>query len=126
MLRVLFLDDDLNFRDSITRALCKQGVEVTEVSNLPAFESRILENQFDLVILRKKLLGRNYLELIENFKQYLSKSQIILLGITPAAECRIAAYQAGYDQLLEDPVHRELLLAVAQTAMRRVFLTHKR
>lgn len=112
--RILVVDDNELFRDSIVETLRRQGYEIENAKDGPSaielFESR----GFDLVISDMKMPGMTGIELLEQIKKLNSEIPFLIITAYGAIETAVDAMKKGaYDFIQKsDNLLRELELTV--------------
>jgi DNA-binding response OmpR family regulator len=101
--RVIVVEDDSDFRESVVEYLVLSGLDVTGVESALEFYQSISSQSYDVVILDIGLPDQNGLVLAEYVRNN-TDMRIIMLTAQSALESKISAYQAGADIYLVKPV----------------------
>jgi len=117
--RIIVVEDDFDFRDSIVEYLTLSGFDVTGVGSAMEFYRTIAEQNFNLTILDIGLPDQSGLVLAEYVRNN-TDMRIVMLTAQYAQESRITAYRAGADIYLVKPVDLSELLASIQSILGRL------
>jgi len=101
--KVIVVEDDNDFRESMVEFLELNGLDVTGVESALEFYQSISRQSFEVVILDIGLPDQNGLVLAEYVRNN-SDMRIIMLTAQSSLESKISAYQAGADIYLVKPV----------------------
>jgi DNA-binding response OmpR family regulator len=101
--RVIVVEDDSDFRESMVEYLELSGLDVTGVESALEFYQSISSQSYDVVILDIGLPDQNGLVLAEYVRNN-TEMRIIMLTAQSSLESKINAYQAGADIYLVKPV----------------------
>ncbi|KZK75084.1 MAG: hypothetical protein A3K90_04525 [Pelodictyon luteolum] len=119
--RIIVVEDDLDFRESLMETLSLCGYEVVGARSALEFYQKVAENPCELVILDLGLPDQNGVVLAEYIRNN-TDMRIVVLTARGALESRIAAYRAGADTYLLKPVDTEELVATIESNLGRVGL----
>ncbi len=117
--RVIVVEDDLDFRDSIVQYLVLAGFDVTGVASALEFYQCIAREHYSLVILDIGLPDQNGLVLAE-YVRHNTEMRIIMLTAQTSQESKVTAYNAGADIYLVKPVDFSELLATLYSILGRL------
>ncbi|WP_449258662.1 response regulator transcription factor [Chlorobium limicola] len=101
--RIIIVEDDRDFRESIMEYLALAGFEVTGVSSALEFYLNIAEEQYLLVILDISLPDQDGLVLAEYVRKN-TDMRIIMLTAQSSQKSKVTAYESGADLYLTKPV----------------------
>jgi DNA-binding response OmpR family regulator len=111
--RVIIVEDDADFRDSIVKYLGNRGLDITGVGSAIEFYREVSSARFELAILDLALPDQSGIVL----SQYLranTRMRIVILTAKTSPDERLAGYEAGADLYMVKPVDfRELYATVA-------------
>ena len=104
---LLIVDDDLPFRDRLTKSMEKKGFIVESFSNSKSTSVRINEKDFDYAIVDMRLEDGSGLELIKLIKSKNSKTRSLLLTGYGNIATAVAAIKSGAIDYLPKPAEVE-------------------
>lgn len=117
--RLIIVEDDRDLREDLRDFLTLHGYEVTEVGTASECYVKLIEGNYDLLILDIGLPDQSGLVLAE----YVRKNtgiRIVVLSAKVNTEERIAGYEAGVDIYMIKPFDsRELLLMIGNFFLER-------
>jgi DNA-binding NtrC family response regulator len=97
---LLIVDDDEEFRDTISRRFTRRGYRVSEAADAEEALQMAQRRQFDVVILDMIMPGLSGLELLERMKQSTPECEAIMLTGQGTIETAVEAMKLGaYDYL---------------------------
>ena len=126
--RILVVDDNELFRDSIVETLKRQGYAIeTAPDGFYALE-KISQSSFDLVISDMKMPGMSGIELLERIRQTSSEVPFLIITAYGAIETAVEAMKKGAFDFLQksDSLIRELELTVERTLQYQKLLTENK
>ncbi|NTW55787.1 MAG: response regulator transcription factor [Chlorobiaceae bacterium] len=101
--RVIVVEDDRDFCDSLVEYLRLSGLDVTGVDSALEFYKTIADAEFDVVVLDIGLPDQNGIVLAEYIRNN-TDMRIIMLTAMTSLESKISAYKAGADIYLVKPI----------------------
>lgn len=101
--RIIIVEDDRDFRESLVESLLLAGFDVTGVESALEFYQNIATHDYLLVILDLGLPDQNGFVLAEYIRNN-TNMRIIVLTAQSSLDTRINAYQSGADMYLLKPV----------------------
>ncbi len=115
-IKLLIVDDEVNFLNSIAQRLELRDFEVTKAINGDEALSAVKKNKFDIALLDLKMPGMDGKQVLENLKREHKYIEVIILtghgSLESAVECtKLGAY--GY---LPKPYELDKLLEVLKDA----------
>ena len=115
--RILVVDDNELFRDSIVETLRRQGYELDAARDGQNALEKISCSSFDLVISDMKMPGMSGIELLERIKQLDSEMPFLIITAYGAVETAVEAMKKGAFDFLQksDSLIRELEMTVERT-----------
>jgi DNA-binding NtrC family response regulator len=78
-IRVLLVDDEVDFTTSLSRVLSRRDFDVEVSSDGLSGLARIIQGNFDVVILDVKMPGMNGLQVLEEIRRLSLPTRVILL-----------------------------------------------
>jgi DNA-binding response OmpR family regulator len=117
--RIIIVEDDRDFRESIVEYLVLAGFEVTGVESALEFYRSISQQHFKVVILDIGLPDQNGLVLAEYVRNN-TDMRIVMLTAQSGLESRISAYEAGADIYLIKPIDFAELSASLKSILGRI------
>lgn len=125
--RVLLVDDEVDFLDSLTERMQLRGFEVTACASALAAIRRLEEEPFDAVVLDLQMPEMDGLEALRRFKKKEPDVELILLTGHASVESGVRAIQLGATSFLEKPVDLEALTShIVEAHENRLLLTRER
>ncbi|NTW83487.1 MAG: response regulator transcription factor [Chlorobiaceae bacterium] len=121
--RVIIVEDDKDFCDSMVEYLRLSGLDVTGVDSALEFYRNIAEAGFDVVVLDIGLPDQNGIVLAEYIRNN-TDMRIIMLTAQSSLESKINAYKAGADIYLVKPVDFSELSASILSILGRLDNNH--
>jgi DNA-binding NtrC family response regulator len=124
-IRVLIVDDEEIFVQSLTRVLRTRGMEVRGVYNGPSAVEAVSGEEFDVIILDMRMPGMDGLATLQAIRQKDSLTPVILLtGHEDIARVRMAL-KNGVVEFLLKPCDIEYLVAAIENASERKAITRE-
>ncbi len=117
--RIIVVEDDRDFRDSVVETLTLYGYEVTGAKSALDFYQKVAQKPYALVILDLGLPDQNGVVLAEFIRQN-TNMRIIILTARSSLESRVSAYKAGADTYLLKPVNTDELIASVESNLGRL------
>lgn len=117
-IRVLLVDDEVEFSDVVSKRLARRGLEVSVAADGPEAYSALEAGGYDVVVLDVKLPGVDGVQILKAIKKRFRRVEVILY--TGACDMKMAARSmaAGAFDLLLKPSGTEVLLARIKDAFR--------
>lgn len=117
--RIIIVEDDRDFRETMVKSLCLAGFDVTGVESALEFYKNIALQNYLLAILDLGLPDQNGIVLAEYIRNN-TDMRIIVLTAQGSLDSRISAYQAGADMYLLKPVNFSELTASISSILGRL------
>ncbi len=117
--RVIVVEDDNDFRESMVEYLLLKGLDVTGVESALEFYTRMSLQKYDLAILDIGLPDQNGLVLAEYIRNN-TEMRIVMLTAQSSLEIKINAYTLGADIYLVKPIDFSELSASIYSLLRRL------
>jgi two-component system, OmpR family, response regulator MprA len=122
--RLLVVDDDLDVRDSLRRALGYAGYAVTTVANGADALVSVAHAPVDLIILDVMMPMLNGLDTCRALRGRGDSTPVLLLTAKDAIDDRVDGLEAGADDYLVKPFALRELVARINALLRRTRPTH--
>ena len=117
-MRILVLEDEKSIADFVQRALSAQGHAVDVASDGIEGERRALASDVDLVVLDRKLPGREGLDVLRAIRAQKPALPVIVLTALGEVPDRVAGLDAGATDYVTKPFSVEELLARVRAHLR--------
>ena len=114
--KILVVDDNELFRESIADTLVRQGYDVTQAPDGAHALELVPKNRFDLVVSDMKMPGMSGIQLLEKIKQIDADLPFLIITAFGAVETAVEAMKKGaFDFILKsDSLIRELEMTVVR------------
>jgi len=111
--RILIVDDENNFRETLTDFLMDEGYQCDVAENARAATQLLQENQYDLLISDIKMPGNTNLELIQRVQEIAAGMPVILVTGHSTVQTAVEAFRLPVAAYIEKPLKfAELLIEV--------------
>lgn len=126
--RILVVDDNELFRDSIVETLRRLGHELDAAHDGPAALQKVAEFHYDLVISDMKMPGMTGIELLEKIKQRDPDLPFLIITAYGAIETAVDAMRKGAYDFLQKSDHliSELEMTVERTLQFQSLMTENK
>ena len=118
-MRILIVEDDIDFRTLLRLALEGAGHEVSEAPDAELGLDALRFGEHDLVLLDLELPDRSGLDLLHDVRAEGDEVPVLIVSGRPGVDDRVKALRLGADDYLVKPVHFEELEARIEAVMRR-------
>ena len=116
-MHVLFVDDDDDFRQTISRRLARQGHEVYEAAAPQVALKAAREQSFEVALVDLVLPGMNGVELLPRLKEITPDTEVILLTGESSIDTAVTAIRRGaFDYLTKPCSFDALTVTLAKAA----------
>ena len=115
-IKLLIVDDEVQFLDSITERLELRGFDVTKASRATEAIMVARDQKFDLALLDLKMPGMDGKELLEILKQEHQYLEVVMLTGHGSVESAVECTKLGAFGYLPKPYELEELLQVLKNA----------
>ena len=112
MAKILIVDDDRNIRKALSLFLEKSGHTVESSSNLHEGIKKSEKGEFEVVFLDVSLPDGSGLELLPQFKNTLSRPEVIIITGDGDPDGAELAIRSGAWDYIEKPCHSSILLCL--------------
>ncbi|MFH0945269.1 MAG: response regulator [Planctomycetota bacterium] len=123
--KVLVVDDETDFLDSLVRRLCRRGLEAVGVTSGEAALERLPREPFDVVVLDVKMPGMDGIEVLRRLKEKGIQVEVILLTGHASVESGVDGVELGAFDYLIKPVKLDDLMERIRDADERGQLVRK-
>ncbi len=120
---ILVVDDEAGFRDSVSRALRREGFSVLAADDGIAALEILRQQSVDLLLADLRMPGMDGLELLRAVKLIAPGTEVIMLSGHGTVEEAVAALKEGACDFLTKPFDRAPLIRVVHQALQRRALT---
>lgn len=117
--KIIVVEDDRDFRESMVEYLALAGFDVTGVSSALDFYQSIAREQYVLVILDIGLPDQNGFVLAEYIRKN-TNMRIVMLTAQSSLDSKVTAYRSGADMYLVKPIDFSELAASLQSVLGRL------
>jgi DNA-binding NtrC family response regulator len=114
--RILVVDDDSEFRRSLTKILQKAGYEVSAAHEGRQASESIGHEFYPVILLDVHLPGKSGVEVLKDIKLKSPKSRVIIISVNGDTEMHRQIERLGVFAYLHKPVKREEILNFAKLA----------
>ena len=119
--KVLIVDDEQDFLETIVKRLLKRQVDATGVDSGREAVRILQEQSFDVVILDVRMPGMDGIETLKEIKKKSPLTEVIMLTGHGSVESGIQGMQLGaFDYVIKPADFEELLEKVNQAAERKM------
>ena len=126
MIKVLITDDHPIVRQGIKQVLedCSDIKVLDEVGEGNELIKKIIENDYDVILLDISLPGRNGLDLLKEIKSLKPKLYVLMLSMHPEEQYAIRALKLGASgYLTKSSITDELITAIRKAALGKKYIT---
>lgn len=101
-LKVLFVDDEIDFLDTLMKRMKKRGVDVRGVGGGEEALKLLAENPPDVVVLDVKMPGMDGIQTLKEIKQRYPQVEVIMLTGHASVDAAITGMELGaFDYLMK-------------------------
>jgi DNA-binding response OmpR family regulator len=115
-LRVLLVDDEVEFVTTIEERLRLRGIDAEAVTSGADAVRRLEEREFDVIVVDMKMPGMDGLELLRQIKATRPAARVILLTGRGSEQESQAGMQQGASEYLVKPINIDDLIAKMKLA----------
>jgi two-component system response regulator HydG len=119
--KILVVDDEESIRFTFESFLADAGYEVAVAADFSSALARLDESEFDLIFADIILGGRTGIDVMRVVRDRELSSQVVIITGAPHLDTASEALRLGAFDYISKPVEQEMLLRVANTALK-----HKR
>ncbi|MBI9070801.1 MAG: sigma-54-dependent Fis family transcriptional regulator [Melioribacteraceae bacterium] len=125
MKKILLVDDDKVFLESLETMLLEEGYSVQKESNPVVVSEKIGSLSYDAALFDIKMPGMNGIDLMQKIKPYNISSPIIFISGQSTISIAVDAIKLGAYDFVEKPVDPERLLLTLKNALTSKCLTRE-
>lgn len=119
-IKILVVDDEAVFRDSVCEILRGEGYTVQDAADGSAAHDMLMENDYDLVLLDIRMPGMTGIEILKVIENKAPDTKVILLTAHGTVETAIEALRHGaHDYILKPASPHSILTSVARALAQR-------
>ena len=119
-MRVLLVDDEDEFRQTIAKRLVKRGMTPDQARDGEACLSILEKQSIDVVVLDVKMPGMNGLDVLNHIKKRYPKTEVILLTGHATTEDGVEGIKSGAFDYLMKPIKLEHLISKISQAYEKI------
>ena len=117
--RVLLVDDEADFLDSLHQRLELRGMEASKASSGPEALARIEAEEVDVVVLDVRMPGMDGIETLRRIKERFPRIEVVMLTGHADLESSLDGMRFGFFDYLTKPVQIDTLVAKIHDAYER-------
>jgi len=125
-IKVLMVDDEADFLETLIKRLKKRGLEVSGVKNGQEALKVLHERSFDVVILDVKMPGMDGIEVLRHIKEEFPNVEVIMLTGHANVEVAIQGMELGAFDYLMKPMDIDELVFKVEDAHKKKILKEKK
>ncbi|MDF5724157.1 MAG: response regulator transcription factor [Rhizonema sp. PD37] len=118
-MRILFVDDEVELIDPLSRVLTREGYNVDAVYEGTSGSQLAQDGTYDLLILDWMLPGKTGLEICQELRRQGKSTPVLFLTAKDTLDDRVEGLDAGADDYLVKPFELRELLARVRALLRR-------
>ncbi|MFC6839768.1 response regulator transcription factor [Xanthomonas theicola] len=122
-MRLLLVEDEHEIATTLTHFLVKQGFVVDLAPTLAIARTLVLDNDFDLVLLDRRLPDGDGLSLIPHARAHKRLQRFILLTALADLDSKVTGLESGAHDYIAKPFEPRELLARIRNALRHEVMT---
>lgn len=126
MLRILIADDHSVVRRGLRQILLEEflAADIAEVADADELFSRVLKEEWDVVITDISMPGRSGLEVLQQIRQHYPRLPVLVLSVHPEDQYAIRVMKAGASGYLnKESAPEELVKAVHRVLLGKKYIT---
>ena len=117
--KLLFIDNDEEFRVSMTKFLSNEGYSVSSATDGEEALRYLNEERFDLVVAELKMPGLNGIEFLRDVQKVSPQSKVVVLTAYGEWVSYLEALKAGAVEYLNKPVKKDELLGTIRNVLEK-------
>ncbi len=125
MARILVVDDEAGLRDSLRRALTRQGHSVDEASGVDEALRKLDASAFDLLLTDIRLKDKSGLEIVSFARKNRPDTRIVVMTAFGSVNLAVDAMRVGADDFLEKPFRMDAVVNRLDRALESVRLARQ-
>lgn len=119
-LNIAIIEDNDDLRELLIQNLSALGYFVKGADSAEELDDLFVNNDFDVLIADINLPGEDGLSVVERYKKFNKRLQVVILSARVSVDDRVVGYQAGADLYLTKPISNEELHAALGSIARRI------
>ncbi|UCF95581.1 MAG: response regulator [Desulfobacterales bacterium] len=119
-IRLLLVDDEDNFRETLAKRLQKRGVTPQQAADGLACLSLLADHSIDVVVLDVKMPGLSGIEVLQHIKDKYPRTEVILLTGHASTPDGVEGIKSGAFDYLAKPIELEHLLSKIKQAYEKI------
>lgn len=124
--KVLLVDDEADFIDSLSQRLEVRGLKVSATTRGQNAVDLLDDEKFDIIVLDLAMPGMDGLETLRRIKEKDPDAEIVMLSGHGSVQSTKEAMKLGAEDFLEKPVDMpELLEKIAEAREKRILIMQK-
>lgn len=125
-IRIVFVDDEIDFLSAIIQRLENRGFNVQGFTNGTEALDYLEQNEVDLVVMDVKMPGRGGLEVLQEIKRRWPLIEVVMLTGHASVESGIRSMEMGAFDYVMKPARLDDLLQKLRQAMERKSLQEEK
>jgi two-component system NtrC family sensor kinase len=109
-LRLLLVDDEEDFRRTVSKRLLKRGIEARQAGSGEECLDLLQQNPADVVVLDVKMPGIDGIETLHRIKELYPKTEVIILTGFSSTQDGVDGIKTGAFDYLSKPIEFDHLL----------------
>jgi two-component system NtrC family response regulator len=118
--RILIVDDDPEFRDSLRKTLTRAGYEVSTAADGLQATTMLLEQFYPLILLDIRMPGKSGFDVLTEVKAKSPASKVIMITANGDNDIFKQSEQCGAFAFLNKPLKRQKILKYTELALKPV------
>jgi DNA-binding response OmpR family regulator len=118
-MKILIIEDEQELADSISTYLEKENYRCETAGNFALAKEKVIDAQYECVIIDIGLPGGSGLELLRLVKQMKRQDGLIIISANGALDTKLTGLKLGADDYLAKPFHLSELSARLNSVIRR-------
>ncbi|MBF0507399.1 MAG: response regulator [Deltaproteobacteria bacterium] len=125
-MKVLFVDDEVEFLDTLLKRMRKRHVDVTGVNNGEQALAALTRNPVDVVVLDVRMPGMDGIQVLGEIKKSWPLTEVIMLTGHASLEVAKEGMESGAFDYLMKPINIDELLYKLQDAFQKKSIHEKK
>jgi DNA-binding NtrC family response regulator len=117
--RILFVDDEAEYLETVIKRMKKRGMDVIGVSSGPEALSILAEQSIDVVVMDMRMPGMDGIQALREIKQHYPLVEVIMLTGHASMEASIQGMELGAFDYLMKPIDIDELIYKIQDAFQK-------
>ena len=120
-LNIAIIEDNDDLRELLIQNLSALGYFIKGADSAEELDDLFVNNDFDVLIADINLPGEDGLSVVERYKKFNKRLQVVILSARVSVDDKVVGYQAGADLYLTKPISNEELHAALGSIARRIY-----